>query len=400
MIWTILLVIGVLVSGCCGYFLFFYRKKPKEQITINPIIEPKKVPKKLQNTGFMLSSLSVFEDFWCRRIPKDILKQLLDDFAEKGVGNWSRSFLFPASPWQYKYKNWLIPVFKKQNGLYQLPKPWNANDYICGYINPEFMKNVMFIIKEKVKREIGVMVSLWDNCGFHAGVPWNHNFLNPVNNTLGNLLSDHRHAYHLYADKTDNEQMVNTGLIVEALTKYALECIRDNLTPEERKFIAFEACNEGNAGLVWHARIHDIIKKTWGIVNPSNRLWTSSSSNKVSYIKDYFNPIAHKVGTLKRLEEIVMNKHILGISTDGWKESDPAGKYARIPVPGDRMAQILQEAYRVGFAYLETLNGHRQEEARLPGGKYNKTANKYWYDFSAMRWDEMKKVADKLLEIG
>ncbi len=52
------------------------------------------------------------------------------------------------------------------------------------------------------------------------------------------------------------------------------------------------------------------------------------------------------------------------------------------------------------FNFFETLNGHRQEETRLPGGKYNTTINKMFYDFSAIRWDEMKKVADRLLELS
>jgi len=384
MIWITLLIIGVLIGV---YFLFFCKKKPKEQSDNdyhNDIIppEPKKVSEELQDTGFMLSSLSVFEDFWCTRITESSLKKLLDDFAEKGVGNWSRSFLFPASPWQYKYKNWFIPIFKKQGGLYQLPKPWNAQDTIGDFINPDFLGNVLRVIKEKTAREIGVMISLWDNCGFHSGVPWNHNFLNPVNNNIGKHLSDHRHAYHLYADKPDNEKMQNTGLIVEALTRYMLEYIYDNLTLKQREYIAIEACNEGNAGLE----------------DMNNKLWTSSSADDLKKISVYFRPIAHKVGTIKKFKQISKNQYVYGISTDGWKDS--TGEYARMPVPGDRMAQILTEAYSHGFTYLETLNGHRQEETRLPGGRYNTTINKMFYDFSAIRWGEMKEVANRLLELS
>jgi len=391
---AIIIIVGV-------YFAFFHKKKQPIEQPVEPPIKPPEIPKvsqELQDTGFMLSSLSVFEGLWCNRITKDTWKQLLDDFATKGVGNWSRSFLFPASPWQYKYKNWLIPVFKKKNGLYQLPMPWNADDTIGDYVNPDFIENVLWVIKEKTAREIGEMISLWDNCGFHTGVPWNNNFLNPENNTIGKHLSNHRHAYHLYADKPDDEQMQNTGLVVEALTRYMLQRIHDELTPAQRQHITIEACNEGNAGYQWHERICDIIIQDLKLTLPPGGVHTSTSSDELYYISSMFSPIKHHIGTLEKLREV--GDMYEGVSTDGHREPDPTGKYTRIPIPGARMAQILEKAYGHGFYYLETLNGHRQEETRLPGGKYNTTANKHWYDFSAMRWGEMKKVANKLLEIS
>jgi len=194
--------------------------------------------------------------------------------------------------------------------------------------------------------------------------------------------------------------MQNTGLIVEALTRYMLEYIYDNLTPKQREYIAIEACNEGDAGLEWHSRMYEIVTKAYGFDDMDHKLWTSSSADDLKKISVYFRPIAHKVGTLEKFKQISTNQYVYGISTDGWREDDPAGKYTRIPVPGDRMAQILTEAYNHGFTYLETLNGHRQEEIRLPGGEYNTTTNKMFYDFSAIRWGEMKKVANRLLELS
>lgn len=371
-----------------------------------PEPEPtKKVEKKIQITEikkkrgkpFFLSSLSIFEGLWTDRITVAGWKYLLDNFVEYVVGNWTRSFLMPAAPWAYKYLNWLIPPFIKKNGLYQLPKPWEAEAKIGEYLNPDFVAHLVWVIRKKTEREAGEMLSLWDNCGFHTvTAAWNHNFLNPINNNIGEYLSEDPHGYYRYADENSpGDKLKNTGKIVEAVTRYLLRVIYDALSEEQRKFVAFEAVNEGFADEGFHSRMSTIIDEIWGAECPRSRRFTSADSAWTKGIKKQFTPIVHRIGTIE-LYNLKVPTFSCGISTDGFKVG---GQYSPAPVDYATMRAILERAYNSNKVLLETLNGHRQNHIRLPGAPQNTTENKAYYDFSAMRWDDMKRVADKLIEL-
>ena len=323
------------------------------------------------------------------------LDEVLDNYCKYKAGNSTRVFLFPSS-WDAKYNRWAKDIFlKNDNGK-----------FLTGvfYLREEWVNQVIDRIRAVVSRKIMLIISLWDNCSFSYKTPgfWSENFLNPKNNCLDT--SDDNHAYYKYAT-AGTTPMINTGQVVENLTTHMLNVIYDNLTPKERRYIAFETCNEGHSGTAWHMKMKEIIDETWGDDMPRWRRFTSSQGIMPYRKKQYFTPIIHQIGDLKSYNEKVVKSYISerfvsGISTDGWKEPGETEQYATVPIPVQRAKRLLKRAYTDGHVLMEMLHGHRHLEQRVPKSPYNTTKNRKYYDHSVIKWGDMKKMGKTLLRLA
>jgi len=354
--------------------------------------------KKRTGRPFFLASMFIPEMLWTTRIYN--LDMVLDKFVTMEAGNSTRVFLFPSS-WDAKYNRWATDIFLTDiNGEFIMPYPDRADLVMWKCINPEWEAQVINRIKKVVRRKIMLIVSLWDNCSFHQRSPgfWKENFLNPWNNNIST--SNDNHAYYLYATDT-SAQMQNTGKIVEALTRYMLNRIHESLTIDERKYIAIETCNEGQSGTAWHLEMKEIINETWGQDCPRWRRFTSTEGKAPLSMGKNFTPVTHQIGDMQSYLDRALNPlksacvwYSHGISTDGWHEPGD------VPIPLARARKLLKRAHADGHVLFELLNGHRQtDDIRLPGATRNTMPDKYYYDFSAMRWKEMRELAKLLMRL-
>jgi len=376
----------------------FPRKKPKQYEVTKElrVIEIKK------RTGkpFFLATLFIPEMLWTTRMPD--LDEVLDNYCKYKAGNTTRVFLFPSS-WDAKYNRWARDIFLRSrvDEKFSLPYPDKADKLIGYYVNPEWEAQVIERIQKVVRRKITLIISLWDNCSFRNRSPgfWSENFLNPNCNTINTSYDNH--AYYKYATDLYLPTQ-NTGKIVEALTRYMLNAIYDNLTPKERKYIAIETCNEGQSGTTWHMRMRDIIDETWGGDCPRWRRFTSTQA-KVSFrTRKHFTPVIHQVGDMKSYFERVWEEdsYVKGMSTDGWKEPGETEQYATVPIPVKTARKLLRWTWQDGHRLFEMLHGHRHLEQRVPKSPYNTTKNRKYYDHSVIKWGDMKKMGKTLLRLA
>jgi len=369
----------------------FPAKQPKQYEVIKElrVIEIKK------RTGrpFFLATLFIPEMLWTTRMPD--LAEVLNNYCRYKAGNTTRVFLFPSS-WDAKYNRWAEDIFlRDEEGIFLLPNPNKANKQIGRFINSEWEDQVIERIQKVVRRKIMLILSLWDHCSTRLKIPgfWSENFLNPKNNRINT--SNDNHAYYKYASDPSIE-MQNTGKIVEALTRYMLNTIYDNLTPKERRYIAVETCNEGYSGTAWHIRMKAIIDETWGSDCPRWRRFTSAEDITLK-IKHHFTPVIHQVGNLRSYyDKTLLMPYLSGISTDGWKEQ---GEYSIMPIPVKTAKKLLKRAYIDGYILMEMLHGHRHLNQRIPESPDNTTENGYFYDNSVILWEEMRQMGKALLRL-
>jgi len=352
--------------------------------------------KKRTGRPFFLASLFIPEMLWTTRIYN--LDMILDKFVTMEAGNTTRVFLF-SSCWHPEYCKWAGNIFpQNKSGKFFLPEPDDADKLIGQgrYINPWWVDQVIERIKKVTRRKIMLIVSLWDHCGFHyrKNCSWDMNFLNPDNNTINT--SNDNCAYYKYASDASKE-MQNTGKIVEAMTRYMLLRIHESLTVEERKYIAIETCNEGYSDTAWHLRMKEIIDDTWGTDCPRWRRFTSTEGATSKATEESFILVTHQIGDMKSYgSKMWYEDPPCGISTDGWRVQ---GEYAPVPIPLATAKALLKQLYADGHVLFELLNGHRQNHIRLPEATHNTTPDKHWYDFGAMRWSEMRKLAKLLIRL-
>jgi len=400
MIFLISICIIVLV-GVVGYFYWrshTYTPEPQpippdplepsepETKTVVKELQPQEIKKKI-GRPFYLANLFVPELLWSSRISSKQRKELLDTYVTKEAGNSMRVFLF-SQCWGWKYCKWNLEPFRRDdNGKYIMPQPYQASSTIGNFINVDWESKVIEVINDITERKITVIISLWDNCGFHrrSNSAWGRHFLNPSNSYIS--LSSKNYAYYLYADQQQvDQEMKNTGKVVEAMTEYMLRQIWNSLNEEQKKYVTIELCNEGQAGQSWHDRMYNVIREALGGVALSKyRLFTSTAKR----IRDKFTPVIHQVGTVDRYTNKVPS-YVCGISTDGYRKYDESGN--RIPIDTTVARKILTKTFDDGHILFEDLHGHCQDHVRLP------KAGQFWYDFSAIRWDSMQVVADRLRE--
>jgi len=399
------------------------------QISIPPVnyspVIPVEVKRELRvreirkQTGkpFFLAALFIPEMLWTTRINN--LDEVLDNYVKYEAGNSTRVFLF-SQCWHPEYCKWNLEPFERDDeGKFIMPnsdcidtvteqcKVDSADieavklvQFMCvgKYINPEWEAQVIERIKKVVRRKIMLIISLWDNCGFHyrQNCSWDKNFLNPDNNNINT--SSHADAYYTYSEFNIFPATQNTGKIVEAMTRYMLNRIYDSLSPKERKYIAIEACNEGYSGTAWHMRMKKIIDETWGQTCPRWRRFTSTEAETSERTNRHFTKVFHQIGDLDSYFEKIWEGDfdVKGISTDGWRVN---GQYAPIPIPINIAKRLLRRAYADELVLMEMLNGHRQNHIRLPNGIHNTTPDKYYYDHSAIRWNDMRKLGKLLLKL-
>lgn len=360
--------------------------------TVKKELQVKEI-KKRTGSPFFLATLFIPEMLWTTRMPD--LEVVLNKYVKYKAGNATRVFLLPSS-WDAKYNNWAREIFLRyNNGKFILPPDCVANTMGL-YINPEWEEQVIERIQMVVRRKIMLIISLWDNCSFRQKRPgfWSDNFLNPKNNKINT--SSHNHSYYKYATE-QSSQMETTGKIVEALTEYMLDVIHDNLTPRERRFIAFETCNEGQSGTAWHLRMKAVIDETWGNTCPRWRRFTSIQRDVPHSIGKNFTPVIHQVGNMKSYLDNVLDVWSgYGISTDGWHEEGPCSP---VPIPGHRAKKLLKRAYKDEQVLMEMLYGHRHIHQRVPGSPFNTTWKQKYYDHSVINWTAMRKMGRTLLRL-
>jgi len=357
--------------------------------------------KKQAGKPFFLATLFIPEILWTTRINN--LDEVLDNYVKYEAGNSTRVFLF-SQCWHPEYCKWNLEPFQRDNndGKFIMPHPEYAHSHMGHFINFEWETAVLSRIQKVVSRKIMLIISLWDSCGFHyrQNCAWDKNFLNPENNNINT--SSHADAYYTYSEFNIFPATQNTGKIVEAMTRYMLNRIYDSLSPEERKYIAIETCNEGYSGTAWHMRMKDIIDETWGQTCPRWRRFTSTEAETSERTNRHFTKVFHQIGDLDSYSlktwvgDYASSVGVKGISTDGWKEN---GQYAPVPIPIKTAKRLLRRAYADELVLMEMLNGHRQNHIRLPGGIHNTTPDKYYYDHSAIRWNDMRKLGKLLLRL-
>jgi len=351
--------------------------------------------KKQTGKPFFLATLFIPEMLWTTRINN--LDEVLDKYVIMEAGNSTRVFLF-SQCWHPEYCKWNLEPFERDNdGKFIMPDPDKADEEMGQYINFQWETAVLSRIQKVVSRKIMLIISLWDNCGFHyrQNCAWDRNFLNPFNNDINT--NSHANAYYTYSEFNIFPATQNTGKIVEAMTRYMLNRIYDILTPKERKYIAIETCNEGRSGTSWHMRMKDIIDETWGQTCPRWRRFTSTEAEISPRTRQHFTPVIHQIGDLKSYnKKTLLMPYFSGISTDGWRVE---GQYAPVPIPLATAKALLKRAYIDGLVLMEMLNGHRQNDIRLPNGMHNTTPDKYYYDHSVIRWKDMRALAKLLMRL-
>jgi len=369
----------------------------------SPVI-PVEVKKELQvyeikkQTGkpFFLATLFIPEMLWTTRIYD--LDMILDKYVTMEAGNTTRVFLF-SQCWHPEYCKWnLEPFVRDDEGKFIMPDPDEADEKIGKYINANWETAVLSRIQKVVYRKIMLIISLIDGCAFHYrnNCSWAKNFLNPDNNNIET--SSAANAYEAYIEwSLGSPRAENTGKIVEAMTRYMLNRIYDSLSPRERKYISIETCNEGYSGTAWHMRMKEIIDETWGRDCPRWRRFTSTEAEISPRTRQHFTPVIHQVGDLKSYnKKTLLMPYFSGISTDGWRVN---GQYAPVPIPLATAKALLKQAHIDGLVLMEMLNGHRQNDIRLPDGIHNTMPDRYYYDFSAMRWRDMQGLGRLLMRL-
>lgn len=410
LIWASIIVGGALVLALVGYLIF--KKEPEENgdqpeppsppepPPIKKLAKKYRVPEiqsKLMRPIY-LETLFIPEILWSNRIRESTIIELMDMIAETGIGNTLRGFLF-SNCWSEEYCDWNKDPFNKNaDGLFELPKPWNADVLMGRFINPVWKDMVIWVIKEAVKRKITFHLSLLDNCGLKRRADkgaWESHYLNPKNNNV-NVSPENFDVYN-YPNNPIDPKAQNTGKIWEAMAKYMIEKIWNALSGEERNYLIFEAINEGHAGITWHMIMSQLIDDAVGQPVPMTKKTTSSEKWQygIKYppaVRDKFIYVIHHVGTPKQYKKLVPSNFKCGCSADGYRAPNHQ------TMNNDQMKEITKFLMEDGNYLIEFLHGHRNNWKRLPGAPENTTLDKKWYDYKYLSFASMSGAREAIDE--
>jgi hypothetical protein len=243
--------------------------KPEPKYTV-PVDDRVPVIKQDTGTPFFVFPCFLPDLLVNRKFRYRDIQSFIKRFTGEQAGN-SMRFFTSAVPEPKLVREMYMP-FKKKDGIYQLPNPYDSLSKFYEAINKNWLNMVIARLRLFLDARIFTIIELIDNCSIHIKLPgyWNAHWLNPVNNNQDFPHEPEAAVYHYYeywkggVHESDHSQEIvqqytNVGTFLEQFWSVMLDAVLSRLSIPQIMYLGVSAGNEVKAGVGWHERLYSII---------------------------------------------------------------------------------------------------------------------------------------------